>query len=154
MPYKNKEKARAKQKEYNKKYLSKRENKKTQQLAVANWKRQNPVEAEVIRRRAYLKRHYGITLEQYNALLEKFGGRCWICKKHQEEFVKYLNVDHDHTTGEVRGLLCYTCNRNLIGRHRDPELLRSAASYLDGPFTGFIVPEKYLKGMKRKRKKS
>jgi hypothetical protein len=42
---------------------------------------------------------------------------CAICKKHESEFKKRLAVDHNHKTSKVRGLLCYRCNKFLIGRH-------------------------------------
>lgn len=150
---KNPERRKNKQKEYNKTYLAKAENKKTLHLATANWRRNNPTAADQIRRKAYLKKHYGITLEQYDELFKRFQGKCWICKNPQEHFIKTLSVDHDHHTGEVRGLLCYGCNRNVIGRNRNADIYLSAYEYLKGPFTGFFVPEQFLKGLPRKRKK-
>lgn len=42
---------------------------------------------------------------------------CAICKKHQSQFVNKLAVDHNHKTGKVRGLLCFRCNKFLVGRH-------------------------------------
>lgn len=58
-------------------------------------------------------------------MLAEQDGRCKICGQ-----LKKLNVDHDHATGEVRGLLCHGCNVG-IGFFRDsPELLRSAIDYL------------------------
>ena len=56
------------------------------------------------------QRVYGITLEEYETLLEKQNGVCGICKKAQSTL---LCVDHDHNTGQVRGLLCTPCNRGL-----------------------------------------
>lgn len=77
---------------------------------------------------------YGLTIEQYNALFASQNGVCKICgnppsgKKSKETF---LHVDHDHVTGQIRGLLCNKCNRGL-GQFLDkPELLRRAAKYLD-----------------------
>jgi len=82
-----------------------------------------------------LKRNYGLTLDAYEAMLETQNGLCKICrcvpvlKKWQG---RYLHVDHDHTTGRIRGLLCATCNLG-VGYFRDrSELLRAAAAYLEG----------------------
>jgi len=65
----------------------------------------------------YLRRTYGITEAIYQCMLRVHEGRCWICEglpKHNRN----LHVDHDHKTGQVRGLLCWLCNKKLIGRHR------------------------------------
>jgi hypothetical protein len=58
-------------------------------------------------------------------------------------------VDHNHQTGQIRGLLCNHCNHRLLGRHTDPTLLRKMAVYLETP-TPWVVPPK--KPRKRKRK--
>jgi hypothetical protein len=55
-------------------------------------------------------------------------GRCDIC---QEFIGEDLRVDHDHTTGKVRALLCDTCNAGLGQFHESPTNLRAAASYLE-----------------------
>jgi len=52
---------------------------------------------------------YGISIEQYEEMLDKQNGLCAICKTPPQ--TKRLAVDHDHDTGEVRGLLCHRCNR-------------------------------------------
>jgi Recombination endonuclease VII len=54
---------------------------------------------------------YGLTEETYNALLERQNGTCAICGKKAK-----LNIDHDHVTGQVRGLLCHGCNA-LLGKY-------------------------------------
>lgn len=75
------------------------------------------------------KRLYGIGPEEYAALLEAQGAGCAICRGQSSDGTG-LAVDHDHTTGRTRGLLCSSCN-NGLGRFRDdPVLLRAAAEYL------------------------
>lgn len=97
----------------------------------------------------HLLRTYGITLEQYNELLNLQSHRCNVCKRHEDEFKTRLAVDHHHGTGEIRGLLCTHCNRRVIGRHTSSEIFRNAAEHLDA-HTGWFVPTK----KKKKRKKS
>ncbi len=80
-------------------------------------------------RRDLLKHRYGITIEQYDALLTAQGGVCAICKNPPRGKMLRLSVDHNHTTKKVRGLLCITCNRT-IGYLENPEWMRSAQSYL------------------------
>jgi len=83
-----------------------------------------------IQRKSWLKRAYGVSPEQYNELFVDQAGCCAICGLHQAVLEKKLCVDHDHDTGEVRGLLCSACNRGL-GMFRDSEdLLNQAEKYL------------------------
>lgn len=77
-------------------------------------------------RAAERKRMYGLTLEQYEAMIEAQGGKCAICGKHMEK----PHVDHDHMTGEVRGLLCRRCNLALGIFGEDISILRAAVRYL------------------------
>lgn len=77
----------------------------------------------------YLKTKYNITLEQYDEMFEKQNGNCAICGL--PELMKRLSVDHDHETGEVRGLLCQSCN-GLLGLAKDnQEILFDSINYLD-----------------------
>lgn len=107
---------------------------------------------QVKARRSRLMRVYGITLEQYEELLEKQKHSCGVCKRHKSLFKTNLAVDHEHGKGEnggvVRGLLCTNCNRRVIGRHKDHQIYLNAAEYLKGPFTGWFVP---LRKPKRKK---
>jgi DNA-directed RNA polymerase subunit RPC12/RpoP len=115
-----------------------------------NWKKKNPEASKLIARKTLLKRSYGITLEQYEEILQKQDYKCAVCKRHKDEFTKNLAVDHDHKTGEIRGALCTHCNRTIIGRNRDAEIFMNAYKYLLGPFTGWIAPKQ--KPRKRKKK--
>jgi hypothetical protein len=71
-----------------------------------------------------LKVRYGITLDAYEQMLCEQGGVCAICGDEKE-----LVVDHDHETGEVRGLLCRACNLRL-GMVEQPGWLAAAFVYL------------------------
>lgn len=82
-------------------------------------------EIKIKNRKANLKKKYGLTLEAYEALLAEQEGSCFIC--HSEED---LVVDHDHDTGDVRGILCRKCNSGLGMFKDNPELLTKAAEYL------------------------
>jgi hypothetical protein len=50
-------------------------------------------------------------------LFKKQKGRCAICGKSQSDFKRRLNLDHNHKTGQIRGLLCYYCNKFRVGRN-------------------------------------
>lgn len=81
--------------------------------------------------RANLKR-YGLTPEQARSLYAKQGGLCAICHGPcTKTRLGRLCVDHDHLTGQVRGLLCIDCNAALGKFKDDPSLLRRAAEYLE-----------------------
>lgn len=72
-----------------------------------------------------LQRKYKLTDSEYDNLVKQCKGLCLICKKTSK-----LNVDHNHKTGKVRGLLCTPCNRGLGMFQDSPELLITAAQYL------------------------
>jgi hypothetical protein len=74
----------------------------------------------------HLRRRYGITAEEADALLEAQGGLCVICK-----VAPAVHVDHDHATGAVRALLCFNCNGGLGQFKDDPDVLRAAAEYVE-----------------------
>jgi len=77
-----------------------------------------------------LKRHYDITLGDYEGILAAQGGVCAICGRSPEEFKLTFAVDHNHITGKVRGVVCPDCNRGLGGFHDDPVLVEKALEYL------------------------
>lgn len=103
-------------------------------------------------REYHLRTKYGITVEQYAELLDKQGGGCAVCGKTPGEEGRNLAVDHDHKTGEIRGILCTYCNHRLVGKWRDGSLLRRIADYIEQG-TGWFVPEKFRTGRRKRRKK-
>lgn len=89
------------------------------------------------RRHYNLKYHFGITIDDYNQMVQKQGGLCAICKSPEtgtngrwEMSILQLAVDHNHKTGKVRGLLCRRCNQALGKLEDDPALFEAAATYL------------------------
>lgn len=82
--------------------------------------------AQILRRAR--ERKYGLTHDEYQALLEAQGGVCAICGNGAQQ--RSLAVDHDHETGAVRGLLCDRCNP-MLGYARDNAVvLQAAIAYL------------------------
>jgi hypothetical protein len=92
----------------------------------------NTPEGKLIQREYHLKKFYGLSLADYNKLLEAQGGVCAICGKPPHgKGIKDLDTDHNHTTGEVRKLLCRKCNHGLGSFDENPDRLRHAAEYLE-----------------------
>jgi hypothetical protein len=73
---------------------------------------------------------YGLTVEQYEALLERQAGRCAICRTDEPGGRGNWHVDHCHESNAVRGLLCATCNVGLGMFRDDPTRLAAAIAYL------------------------
>ncbi|MDQ4142737.1 MAG: endonuclease VII domain-containing protein [Actinomycetota bacterium] len=72
-----------------------------------------------------LQRRYGIDETELNRMIEAQGGLCAICQVKPA-----AHVDHCHTTGKVRGVLCFNCNGGLGRFEDDPEVMRRAIEYL------------------------
>ena len=86
--------------------------------------------------RLLLKRNYNLTLEQYNIMLKNQSGLCVICGKPElfkinGKDVARLSVDHNHKNGQIRELLCGSCNTGLGCFKDNPILLRNGANYLE-----------------------
>ena len=78
----------------------------------------------------YFLREYGMLPADYDRWLEAQNYECAICGTHTEDLPKALAVDHNHRTGNVRGLLCGSCNAGLGMFKDDPERLEEAIRYL------------------------
>lgn len=101
------------------------------------WKKEN-AEAELSwARTSHLKNTFNLTVEQFEEMRIFFDKRCYICQKPEEEVLigkwKYLCIDHDHSTGEIRGLLCNACNVMLSRARDDVRVLSRAIEYLKDP---------------------
>jgi hypothetical protein len=90
------------------------------------WLKANPDKAKLRGRNGAYKYKYGITIEGYEVMLAAQGGCCALCGKPPE---KPLVVDHDHTTEEVRALLCNRCNL-FIGFLEAQWPIQKAIAYL------------------------
>lgn len=118
------------------------ENRQTVIARAKKWQLENPErhaatqQAVRVRRRdvardAYLRRTFGLGTDEYEAMLADQGGRCLICGRPPRKGSS-LHVDHDHETGEVRGLLCFRCNGGLGQFGEDIDRLALAVDYLAG----------------------
>ena len=106
------------------------------------WRKENPEKvkqygknAKQYQKHYTLKSKYGITFDQYNEMLAKQNGVCAICKQPEvstlKQKIKLLSVDHSHSTGNVRALLCTNCNMILGKAHEDTNLLLKCVDNLN-----------------------
>jgi hypothetical protein len=97
---------------------------------MEKYRADHPVSAEKHRQYS-LKAKHGLTLAEFDAMAARQDGRCAICGTDAPGAWGRLCVDHDHRTGELRGLLCSDCNVAIGRLHDDPQLIRRAAAYLE-----------------------
>jgi hypothetical protein len=82
-------------------------------------------------RNAHLRETYGVTLDEYNAMLTRQGWKCAICgTPAPEEGERSFPVDHDHKTGKVRAILCTGCNAGIGMFKENASALHAAVEYL------------------------
>jgi len=112
------------QRESAKKYL--KENPDKRDKYQLTWKERHPEKRKLYTRNSRI-RAYGISPETYYQMLEAQGKRCAICKA--ESLKRAMNIDHDHKSGKVRGLLCDGCNLSL-GHIERKDFLEKALKYL------------------------
>lgn len=95
----------------------------------ARYKERHPDKHKANTRKSNLRK-YGLTLESFDEMLAEQVGKCAVCGR---ELVpgRGLHVDHNHSTGSVRALLCNGCNVGIGAFGESPEALRAAADYLE-----------------------
>lgn len=114
-------------------------NKEKMRLKNKIWVHKNYAYTLEYRRRLSLKKNFGITIEQYDAMLKEQNGVCAICGNKCKSG-RRLAVDHCHKTGLNRGLLCANCNRGLGLFSDSTKLLIAAIKYLQRKNSGFQTP--------------
>lgn len=111
-------------------------------------------EKKLARKDYNLRKRYGISLDQFQAILAAQGNVCAVCRKDKKVFC----LDHNHKTLKVRGVVCLNCNLRVIGGARDQDhLLINAAEYVtnnpaDLVFPGGLYVEKNPPKKKRVRR--
>lgn len=104
---------------------------KRKREAVAKWRVDNPERARENQRRGHVKRKYGLTLEEYEAILARGCAICGAEDDLQWSNKRRLCLDHNHANGKVRAALCHHCNVGLGSFQDDPKLMRKAARYIE-----------------------
>ena len=96
------------------------------------WREANPDRHKLHGRKNHLQRKYGLTLDQFAEMLRGCDNRCQCCKTPFSEILnEQPRVDHCHSTGMVRGILCHRCNRLLGDAEDNPSILQEYARYLE-----------------------
>lgn len=93
------------------------------------WAKNNPNKSKDVNRKSKLKAKYGISVDEYDKMYDEQNGMCYLCGNSHPR--RALNVDHCHTTGVVRKLLCDKCNMALGLINDSTELLEKMKGYLD-----------------------
>lgn len=89
-------------------------------------------------RASALRKKFGLTVDQYKKLISATGGHCPICKKRPRKW----NVDHDHKTGLVTGVVCVRCNVGVLAySNHDTDMAVRLADYLQAPPATYIIGE-------------
>jgi hypothetical protein len=89
-------------------------------------------------KKLHIRKTYGITFEELKERMKKQNNQCLICKREFKDLseigrynISYPRIDHNHKTGEIRGILCDYCNRMLLGAVDDNIfILVNAIKYL------------------------
>lgn len=103
---------------------------KGQRSLTKRRREEDPVKWSQYRRDKLLKSAYGITQKDFDKMLEAQSGRCAVCGTAENQVTNVMFVDHCHSTGKVRGLLCSLCNSGIGKLQDDPEVVLKAYKYL------------------------
>ncbi len=122
----------AKRKAVRRRYNQSERGKATNNAQSRRWRKANPDKLKKSYRKHDLKRHYGMTPMEWDAMFAVQGCACAVCKATTPgRKTGHWSTDHDHTTGKVRGILCNGCNMALGQAKDDPLRLRLLAEYLE-----------------------
>ena len=93
------------------------------------YKKENHVKVTTQKRECALIRKYGITIKEFDKMIENQFHKCPICNRDFREKIKPV-VDHCHKTGKIRGILCYGCNVSIGQFQESKEIFINAMNYL------------------------
>lgn len=86
-------------------------------------------------RKSYIKQTYGISLEEYDEMSKKQNGLCYICDQPETSKlngkIKNLAIDHNHSTGKIRKLLCDSCNKGIGHLKENVNIVQRVIKYLE-----------------------
>jgi hypothetical protein len=104
---------------------------------VRAWRKANPERYRRGARDRHLTKTYGITLDQFDAMLAQQGNRCKACGVDTPNHKQGWHLDHCHATGAIRGILCHHCNAALGHAQDNIDRLKALIAYVtDHPPTG------------------
>ena len=110
----------------------------------ADYQKESREAFPVLWKERHLQQNFGIGMADFADMVAAQNNRCAICGEKEtatrDGKLKTLAVDHDHTTGKVRELLCHECNVAIGKMHENPERLRAAAAYVEKHSDAGIVP--------------
>ena len=115
----------------------KQDNKEKLDAAALLWKKNNPDKVKQYQRTSNLRKNFGLTMDEYQQMLEKQNNLCAICGKpetfihHRTKEPARLAVDHCHKTNKVRQLLCRKCNSAIGLFHENVKVMQNAINYLE-----------------------
>ena len=129
MAYKDSEKGKLRRKQLRQKNITE------VRAYYKNYEKINSEKIKEQRRLAHVKRLYKLNAEQYYQMIQQQNNLCAICHNpeictNKNKDVRPLCIDHDHTTGKVRGLLCNSCNAMLGNANDSIDKLKAAINYL------------------------
>ena len=96
------------------------------------WRQDHLEDIRAYDRSRRLKKRYGITIEERDQMISDQGGRCALCERLFEG-TNRPNVDHDHETNRIRGILCFSCNQALGKLGDTYEKMKKVMKYLKEP---------------------
>jgi hypothetical protein len=105
-------------------------NKEKQKIIAKIRRERDKNKTKLMDRKFNLKRCHGLTLEDYDVMLKKQKGQCAICSSKKAGGKGAFNIDHNHKTGQIRGLLCNNCNLLLGYAKESKKCLKQAILYL------------------------
>lgn len=112
--------------------------------AREKYRRTDPAKRKAKGRAMWIKMRYGLTMAQFEAMSAMQGGVCAICKRPPGR--RSLAIDHCHTDGAIRGLLCDKCNRAIGLLHESPDVLLTAVQYLTRHLSAHVAEQRPAPG--------